>query len=208
MHTHGMQLADKFEEHEYERRATLHPNSKEFDKKRGFVSRCEHIKLNGEECGVATRGGKPRCFDHIEDLAYVQKVIGKLEESEREEVLVAEAMLTGQKPKISLTSEIVQDILIFLRTHGSATIDRLASKVINKTPEMTKVYAQFVAKSFHGISYAPHPRAIGVLTLAGWDGCVFDMCPEDDEATLRTQRALRQRYAREKREQTQEIEAA
>lgn len=208
MHVHGILLADKFEEHEYERRATLHPKSKEWNK-RNPVSRCEHIKLNGEECGVATRGGKSRCFDHIEDLAYVKQVIAKLDESEREEVRIAEAMLTGKKPKISFTSEVVRDILIFLRTHGSATIDRLASKVINKTPEMTEVYARFIAESFQGVTYLPHPRAVGVLKLAGWEGCVFDMCPEDDEVTERTQRALRQRYAQERKDKkAQETEAA
>ena len=84
--------------------------------------RCEFVNSRGIRCGEPTRERKPFCPEHVEEHPYIQQLIAKIEDKEREEERVAE-FGEFEIAEDSLTS---QEILAQLSIYGARTVERLA----------------------------------------------------------------------------------
>lgn len=77
--------------------------------------------VKGEPCGERTREGKDFCGSHIDELPYVQKLLQRIEDKEKE---VQKVRKQGKKA-VSASSENLKEIKTHLDFNGARTTKRL-----------------------------------------------------------------------------------
>jgi predicted HTH transcriptional regulator len=72
-------------------------------------------------CNERTREGKEYCSEHINNLPYVSKLLGKIDDKAAEEVAVEKRGYKAVAPD----SETLKELLIHLKFNGARTVRRL-----------------------------------------------------------------------------------
>lgn len=93
--------------------AILHPGTR---KRSNQTRYCEH-----KNCNERTREGKEFCSGHVDQLPYVQKLLDRIEEKDKE----VEAVRKKGKKAVSATSENLKEVKTHLEFNGPRTTKRL-----------------------------------------------------------------------------------
>lgn len=76
-------------------------------------------------CFAFTKGGKPRCSAHVDDMPYVQQLLATIADREAE---LAEIEAMGKRgwQAVRPAGTVLADVLAHLRANGPRTLERLA----------------------------------------------------------------------------------